>query len=61
MEQDKYTAQKKYAKTHIKKLSCSYQATFVDAFKEACGKLGVTQSEIVRRAMQETIDKAKEL
>ena len=56
MEQDKYAAQKKYAKNNIKKLSCSFQATFVDEFKEACKILGMTQSEVIRKAMQETID-----
>lgn len=58
MEQDKYVAQKKYAKNNIKKLSCSFQATFVDDFKNACNKLGVTQAEVIRKTMQEIIDKA---
>lgn len=58
--QDKYTSQKKYAKNNIKKLSCSFQKKFVDEFKEACRALGLTQSEVIRSAMQATIDKAKE-
>lgn len=58
MEQDKYVAQKKYAKNNIKKLSCSFQTTFVDDFKNACNKLGVTQAEVIRKTMQEVIDKA---
>ena len=45
---DKYKAQKKYAKSHIKKLSCSYPAEFVDAFRDACNTLGVKQSEVIR-------------
>lgn len=58
--QDKYLSQKKYAKNNIKKLSCSFQKAFVDEFKQACKTLGLTQSEVIRKAMQETIDKAKE-
>lgn len=58
--QDKYLSQKKYAKNNIKKLSCSFQKDFVDEFKESCKALGITQSEVIRKAMQETIDKAKE-
>lgn len=54
MEQDKYAAQK-----NIKKLSCSFQATFVDEFKNACSALGVTQAEVIRKSMQETINQAK--
>ena len=56
--QDKYSPQKKYAKNNIKKLSCSYQAKFVEEFKTACA-LGITQSEVIRKAMIETIEKAK--
>ena len=59
--QDKYSSQKKYAKNNIKKLGCSYQAKFVDDFKEACATLGISQSEVIRKAMQETIEKAKKL
>ncbi len=57
--EDKYKAQKKYAKSNIKKLSCSFNKDFVDEFKKACQTLGVTQSQIVREAMQNTIERAK--
>lgn len=57
--EDKYKAQKKYAKSNIKKLSCSFNKDFVDEFKEAYQTLGVTQSQIVREAMQNTIERAK--
>lgn len=59
--EDKYSAQKKYAKNNIKKLSCSFQGTFVDEFRSACLKLNLKQSNIIRKAMQEIIDKAKEM
>lgn len=55
--EDKYAAQKKYAKNNIKKLSCSFPREFVDAFAEACRNQGIKQAEIVRKAMQEVIDK----
>lgn len=55
---DKYKAQKKYAKSHIKKLGCSYPAEFVDAFKDACNTLGVKQSEVIREAMNKIIEQA---
>lgn len=58
--EDKYKAQKKYAKNNIKKLSCSYQAEFVDSFREACTKLGIRQAEVIRKTMQEVIDMANE-
>ena len=53
---DKYKAQKKYAKSHIKKLGCSYPAEFVDAFRDACNTLGVKQSEVIREAMNKIIE-----
>lgn len=36
-----------------------YKKDFVDQFKQACKELGITQSEVFRKAMQETIDKAQ--
>ena len=55
---DKYKAEKKYAKSHIKKLGCSYPAEFVDAFRDACNTLGVKQSEVIREAMNKIIEQA---
>ncbi len=55
---DKYKAQKKYAKSHIKKLSCSYPAEFVNAFRDACNTLGVKQSEVIRETMNKIIEQA---
>ncbi len=59
MEKDKYTAQKKYAKSNIKKLSCSFKKEFVDDFADSCRKLNIKQSDVIRNAMQDIIDKAK--
>ncbi|WP_286144691.1 hypothetical protein [Bacteroides caecimuris] len=57
--QDKYQAQKEYAKRNIKKIGCSFQKDFVDEFKIACKGLGISQSEVIKKAMIETIDKYK--
>lgn len=57
--EDKYQAQKKYAKKNIKKLSCSFNKEFVDQFRDACKSLDITQSDVIRQVMQETIDKAQ--
>ncbi len=57
--ENKYAAQKKYAKSNIKKLSCSFKKEFVDDFRDACLKLNIKQSDVIRKAMQDVIDQAK--
>ena len=52
-------AQKKYAKANIKKLSCSYPSEFVEEFRDACNKLGIKQSEVIRKTMEAVIENAK--
>ena len=37
----------------------SYPKAFAQEFKDACKQLGVSQSEVFRNAMQETINKVK--
>lgn len=37
----------------------SYPKAFAKEFKDACKQLGVSQSEVFRNAMQETINKVK--
>ena len=34
---------------------------FVDEFKEACKKLGIKQSDVFRKAMQDMIEKANNI
>lgn len=55
--------QKKYMsdwkKENMGSVSVRYKKSFVDQFKQACKELGITQSEIFRKAMQETINKAQ--
>ena len=41
------------------RVSATYKNEFVLAFREACHKLGVSQAEVIRNAMQEVIEKAE--
>lgn len=44
---------------NMMRVSATYKNEFVLAFREACQKLGVSQAEVIRNAMQETICKAE--
>lgn len=54
--QAEYTAQ--WDKENMSRVVGKYKKDFVDQFKEACKELGITQSEVIRTAMQDTIKKA---
>lgn len=51
--------QEKYDKKNMAFVNAKYKKEFVQEFKEACKSLGITQSEVFREAMIETIEKAK--
>ena len=51
--------QNDWKKQNMKQVGGSYKTDFVDEFKAACKKLGVSQSEVIRAAMEETIRKAE--
>lgn len=51
--------QNDWKKQNMKQVGGSYKTEFVDEFKAACKKLGVSQSEVIRAAMEETIRKAE--
>lgn len=55
-DQNKYIAS--WKKEHMKSIKVSYRSDFVDNFKLACSKLGMSQSQVLKKAMQETIEKA---
>jgi len=55
--QNKYI--RDWKKQNMKKVGATYKNEFVDEFKEACTKLGLKQSEVFKKAMQDVIDKAK--
>ena len=56
-DQNKYIAS--WKKENMKYVSGAYKNEFVDKFKAACKKLGISQSEIIRKAMEEAIKKAE--
>ena len=51
--------QASWDKQNMAYVNCKFKKDFVMEFKQACAALGITQSDAVRRAMQETIDEAK--
>ena len=55
--QKEYNA--KWRAENMMRVSATYKNEFVLAFREACQKLGVTQADVIRNAMQDAIDKAK--
>lgn len=58
-DQGKYMQQ--WKKENMLSVKVAYKKGFVLEFREACTKLGIKQSEVIRNAMQETIDQAKEI
>jgi len=51
---------KEWSKENMRNVIGSYKKEFVFRFRDACKKLGVTQSEIIRNAMIATIEQAEE-
>lgn len=60
-EFDQIKYQNVWKKQNMKQVGGSYKNEFVEEFKAACKKLGVSQSEVIRAAMEETIRKAEEI
>ena len=58
-DQAKYM--REWQKENMKQVKASYKAEFVEEFKNACKKLNIKQSDVFRKAMQDTIKKANEL
>lgn len=59
--EDKYKLQKDWQKENMKQVKASFKTEFVEEFKEALEKLDLKQSDVIRKAMQEIIDKSKAL
>lgn len=55
-----YAAMHEWKKQNMKSVSCMYRKEFVEEFKEACTKLGIAQSDVLRKAMTDTINLANE-
>lgn len=58
-EFDQIKYQNDWKKQNMRQVGGSYKNDFVSEFKAACKKLGVSQSEVIRSAMEETIRKAE--
>lgn len=51
---------KEWTKKNMGTVIVKYKKEFVEEFKDACKKLGKSQSEVIRKAMEETIAEANE-
>lgn len=57
-DQNAYMAE--WQKENMACVSAKYKKEFVQEFKAACAALGLKQSEVFRRAMEDVIEKARE-
>lgn len=48
-----------WKKENMALVGASYKKEFVQEFKEACKKLDLRQSDLIRDVMEQTIEKAK--
>ena len=59
MPSDQIKRQNKWIKSHMATISVRYKPELVASFRDACKKLGVSQSEVIRDTMETTIRKAE--
>ena len=50
---------REWKKENMKIVKATFKNDFVDQFKNACKSLNITQAEVIRKAMEDTIEKAK--
>ena len=55
--QKEYNA--KWRAENMMRVSATYKNEFVLSFRKACQKLEISQAEVIRNAMQDAIDQAK--
>lgn len=48
-----------WKKKNMKTVRASYKKEFVEQFTDACNKLGIKKSDVIRKAMQGTIEQAE--
>lgn len=58
---NKYDYNNNWGKENLGSVTGKYKKDFVAQFKEACKKLNITQSDVIREAMIETINKSKSI
>ena len=56
-DQNKYIAS--WKKENMKSVNAFYNKEFVLEFREACAKMNIKQSDVIRKAMQQVIDESK--
>ena len=50
---------REWKKENMGIVKASFKKDFVDQFKEACKSLGISQSDVIRNAMEEVINRAQ--
>ncbi|BBK22759.1 hypothetical protein [Amedibacterium intestinale] len=50
---------REWKKENMKVVKATFKNDFVIQFKNACKSLNITQAEVIRKAMEDTIEKAK--
>ncbi len=50
---------KNWKKENMATISARYKKEFVTEFKQACQVLGISQSNVIRQAMAQTIERAQ--
>ena len=50
---------REWKKENMKVVKATFKNDFVIQFKNACKSLSVTQADVIRKAMEDTIEKAK--
>ncbi len=58
---NQYARMSEWQKQNMKSVIAKYKSDFVDDFREACVKLGISQSDVIRKAMQKTITDSKKV
>ena len=56
---NQYKYMNDWKKDNMSHVGAQYKKDFVDEFKIACKGLGISQSEVIRKAMEETIERYK--
>ena len=55
---DKYKAQKKYRKEKLKTVGVDITTEEKEVFVEACKKLGISQTSVLKQAINDVVEKA---
>lgn len=58
-KQNQYSYMYEWQKEKMSAITVKYKKEFVSEFKEACKSLGISQSDVIRQAMIQTIEQAQ--